>query len=137
MRINEPLSEEDHAEADAEYRRIAQNKITFLNEVAKLVATGQPITDWQREWAAVAIRDAASRIPLERKRPPGKTPKVPEEAIVLRQAYIAGGNSVTEAEERLAALYDVDIETLQSRIKRLSKEIAPTAWGFTKWGANK
>ncbi len=136
MRVNEPLSEEDHAEADAEHRRIAQNQITFLNEVAELVATGQPLTDWQREWAAGAIRGFASGIPLERKRPPGKTPKVPEEAIVLRQIYIAGGRSVTEAEMLLAADYDVDVETLQSRIKRLAKQIAPAKWGFDKWGAN-
>lgn len=136
MRINEPLSEEDHAEADAQHRRTAQNNIEFLNEVAELVATGQPLTDWQREWAAAAIRGFASGIPLERKRPPGKTPKVPEEAIVLRQIYIAGGNSVTEADERLAALYGVDVETLQSRVKRLARQISPESWGFKKWGAN-
>lgn len=137
MKINAPLSEEDHARADEEHRRIAQNQIELLHEVASLIESGEPLTDLQRKWAAGAIRGFASGIPVERTRPPGKTPKVPEEALVLWQAYIASGNTGTQAEGRLAALYDVDLETLQSRLKRLKREIAPATFGFTKWGKPK
>jgi len=135
MKINQPLSDEARAEADAEHARTAQNQIDFLNEVAALIESGQPLSNWQRKWAAGAIRGFAASIPLERKK--GYPVKVPEESIVLLQVYINGGMKRTEAEERLAELYAVDIETLQKRIQRLAKEMNPAEWGFVKWGTNK
>ncbi len=136
MRINEPLTPEQHAQADDEHRERAESNRDFLISVAQKIESGDPLDSWEGKWAAAAIRGFAKSIPLERKRSPGRPHKVPEEAILLRQAYINGGDSVAQAEERLAELYGVDLETLQSRIKRLARAVTPEHWGFEKWGAN-
>lgn len=136
MRINEPLTPEQHAQADAEHRERTERIRGLLDGLAQKVESGDPLDSLERKRAASAIRGFAKSIPLERKRSPGRPHKVPEEAILLRQVYINGGDSVARAEERLAELYGVDLETLQSRIKRLAKAVTPEHWGFEKWGAN-
>jgi hypothetical protein len=136
MKFNEPTSAEDHAREDAEYSRIRESQISFLNEIAALIKSEKPLNSMQREWAVLAIQRLVETIPLKRKRAGGRPAKIPVEALLLRQAYIERGMTVTEAEEKLAARYTVDLETVQSRIKRLSKKIDPILWGFEKWGAN-
>lgn len=135
MRVNEPLTPEQHVQADQAHRELAESQKAFLNEIAALIEKGEPLSSWQRGWAVGAIRGFAKAIPLKRKRPAGRPPVVPEEAIVLRQVYVEGGDTVAQAEEKLASHYGVDLETLQSRIKRLAKQIKPGDWGFAKWGA--
>lgn len=135
MRVNEPLTPEQHAQADREHRERAESQKAFLNEIAALIEKGEPLSSWQKWWAVGAIRGFAETIPLKRKRPAGRPPVVPEEVILLRQAYVDGGDTVAQAEEKLASLYGVDLETLQSRIKRLAKRIKPGDWDFAKWGA--
>lgn len=136
MRMNQPLTPEQHEQAEEQHRERAESTQAFLNDVADLIEAGEPLSSWQRKWATAAIRAFAGSIPLKRKRSVGAKLKVPDEAILLRQAYINGGMTVAEAEERLAAQYGVDLETLQSRIKRLAKTTDPREWEFTKWGAN-
>lgn len=133
MRINQPLSNEEHDQADLEHKERAESQKQFLREVADLLESGQQLDDWQRSWAAGAIRGFAKSIPLERKRPAGKTPKVPEDALAIRYAHIKSGMKVIDAEKKLADLYGVDLDTLQDRIKRLKKSIDPKAWGLSNW----
>ncbi|WP_296271196.1 hypothetical protein [Pseudomonas sp. UBA6323] len=136
MRVNQPLTPEQHVQEDEQHRKRTENSKAFLEEVASLIEAGEPLSPMQKEWAAGAIRAFAASLPLERKRNVGAPLRVPDEAILLRQVYISGGMPIGEAEEKLASLYEVDLETLQSRIKRLAKTTDPTEWGFRKWGAN-
>lgn len=122
MRVNQPLTPEQHEQADEQHRKSADNNKAFLNDVADLIEAGEPLSAWQRKWAAAAVRAFSASIPLERTKPVGRQAELPEEIILLRQAYIGGGMKVTEAEEKLAAQYDVDPDKVRERIKDLSKK---------------
>lgn len=143
MKINQPLTEKDHKKADEQHAQTRANQHEFLNEVADKIRAGEPLSGWEKEWAAGAIRAFADTLPSERKKPAGKAPKVPEEAIIMRQVQIEShGLKVTEAEKLLAEQYGVDLETIQYRIKRLrqdfkKKGITPADWGLNSkdWGA--
>lgn len=136
MRVNQPLTPEQHEQEDEQHRKRTESNKAFLDQVAGLIEAGEPLSPLQKKWAAGAIRAFAASLPLKRKRNVGARLMVPDEAILLRQAYISGGMPIGEAEEKLASLYEVDLETLQSRIKRLAKKTDPNEWGFQKWGAN-
>jgi hypothetical protein len=135
MKINEPVSPSQSELADKEHEAIALNQKRYLQHIAELIEAGENLNTLQSKFAAGAIRAFSDSIPLERKKDPGKPPKVPEHAVVLLQSYIESGIRQSEAEATLSEMYDVDIETFQSRIKRLRKTINPTEWGFNKWGA--
>lgn len=138
MKLNEPLTPEQQAQRDDEHRERILKQKEEIYKIAELIKAGKggELDETQKGWAEKILQKHADRMSLKRKRATGRQAKVPEISIVTRQAYIAKGKSVTEAEALLAEEYGVDIETLQSRIKRLSKTEIAEAWGFAKWGAN-
>lgn len=135
MKFNQPVTAEQHQQKDEEYRNITLKQKQFMHEIAGLIETGSPLDDMQIKLASAIIRAHADAMSPERKRTRGKQPRVPEDAIILRQALIARGKTVSEAEALLAERYNIDLETLQSRIKRMSTVEMAKDWGFIKWGA--
>ena len=130
MKINEPLTPEQHADSDEQYKRTAINQKQFMEEIAALLENGTPLNSLQAKFAAAVLRGAAKGMSLQRPRPAGRPSKVPEEAIVLRTVYIKGGMRPTDADNKLAEAYDVDLDTFREAIKRLKKTDILKEWGL-------
>ncbi len=130
MKINVPLTDEQHAEADEQYRQTAESPKLFIQEMADLVEAGVSLNSFQSKFVAAVLRGAADGMSNKRPRPAGRPIKVPEEALILRTVYIKGGMRPTDADNKLADQYGVDLDVFKSAIKAHRKAGALKEWGL-------
>ncbi|EIU5573146.1 TPA: hypothetical protein ACKR13_000260 [Pseudomonas aeruginosa] len=125
MKLNEPITDEDHIRADAEHRRIAENQIRFINEIADLIEAGKPLNSLQIGYAVVVLREGAKKLinPV-RPRPAGGRVKIPDEARLCYADWIVHeGLSENAAMERIAEMYQVSMTAVKRKMGKFgSKE---------------
>jgi hypothetical protein len=95
MKVNVPLTEEDHLEADKKHAERMLSIKNFLIDVANKLDKGESLTSWETWWAVGVLKGHANSLNSKRKRPAGRPAKLPGDIIVL---FIAQhlGNGVPE-----------------------------------------
>lgn len=86
MKINLPITNEDHQAADAEYAQTARNQKRYLNDLARKIENGEPLERMDRSVAAAVIRSAAKNMSEKRPRPAGHQAQLPDFELVFEYA---------------------------------------------------
>lgn len=118
MKVNVPITEEQHAAADAEHLQRAKSFKRFYASVADRIEAGETLSIWERELAAAALRHVAATINEERPRPAGKPAKLPDSELVMEFVVMTRHQSVSKdrAYERLAEKYSVSVTAVKKRL---------------------
>lgn len=118
MKVNVPVTEEQHAAADAEHSRVAKSQKRFCASVADRIEAGETLSGYEREWAAAALRHVGATISEERPRPAGKPAKLPDFELVLEFIVMTRHQSVSknDAYERLAEEHGVSVTAVKKRL---------------------
>ena len=124
MKLNEPITEEDHIRADAEHRRIAENQINFINEMADRIEAGESLTSYQAGFTAAVLREAAKKlINPKRTRPAGHPVRLPDEArLWYADLIVHQGISETAALGVIADKYQVTLEAVKRKVGKLGSK---------------
>ena len=116
MKINEPVTEEQHKIADEEHSRIAKSQKDYLRSIADSLESGAPLDDHQLSWAVFFLRRAADKLISEiRPKPRGKPIKLPEHSAMEYAIWVVGGMSENKAMEKIAEQYQVSIEAVKKK----------------------
>lgn len=118
MKVNVPITEEQHAAADAEHSQVAKSKKRFLASVADRIEAGETLSICEREWVAAALRHVAATINEERPRPAGKPPMLPDYELVMEFIVMTRHQSVSKdrAYRLLAEKYGVSVTAVKKRL---------------------
>lgn len=121
MKMNTPITPEEHAAADEEHMRIVMKQKKYLRELADKLEDGEPISQIDSQVIAEILRDRAGRMNTSRPRPKGKPAKIPDTFPHLLQAYMESCRfeSENKAFEYFAELYGVSITALKNRLDHL------------------
>jgi hypothetical protein len=124
VKLNEPISKEDHSRADDEYRCIAADQIESIKEIADLITAGETLNGYQTAIAAAILREAAKkRISHQRKHPAGHRQKIPDVARLWYARLIVHQKmSETAALKVIANQYDVTLEAVKRKMGKLGTE---------------
>ena len=55
-----PVGDQQHAEADKQFKKTAESNKKFLRRIAKQLEQGEPLDDLQKAFAADALRHESS-----------------------------------------------------------------------------
>lgn len=129
MKVNVPLTPEQHAQADAEYERVAVNQKKFIRDMADKLESGEKLDSFESAVIAAVLRGAAEGINTQRTRPPGKPAKMPGEICLLfALKTLFQGVSENAAIEALAEEYEVSTTAVKKRLGKagmgIEREIA-------------
>lgn len=117
MRVNQPITEEQHAQADQDHAELAQRQKTYFNELASRLDAGEPISGMDRKLAAALIRRAAAAISTKRKRPKGQPAQVPDTVRLEYARLLAGdGLSSNKAMEELCERHSASLEAIKGKL---------------------
>ena len=56
MKINLPLTQEEHNRADEEYERIAESQEEFINRTAQKIEAGDMLNSFEAKFVAAVLR---------------------------------------------------------------------------------
>ena len=116
MRINQPITEEQHAQADKDYAELAQRQKAYFNELANRLEAGETINSMDRKLAAALIRRAAAAISTKRKRPKGQPAQVPDTVRLEYARLLGDGLSSNKAMEELCERYSASLEAIKGKL---------------------
>ncbi len=124
MKLNEPISEEDHVRADTKHRRVVEGQIELINEAIELIKAGEPLTGIQAGIATTVLQNA-KKMPInpQRKRPAGHPAKIPDIARLLYAGLIVQrGMSETSALKFVAEKFQVSVEAVKRKVGKIGPE---------------
>lgn len=118
MKINEPITPEEHALADAEHRRIVEDQQRLALELAD---TDELPIGLEAKIGAAILRGAAKGVALnpQRQRPTGRPALIPDVARLFYAAYVTKGMSETAALKAIADKYDVTLQAAKRKMGKL------------------
>lgn len=117
MKVNVPVTEEQHAAAAAEHSRLAKSQKRFCASLADRIEAGETLSAYERAFAADALRHVGANIG-EKRRPAGKPPMLPDYELVMEFVVMTRHQSVRKnnAYERLAEKYGVSVTAVKNRL---------------------
>lgn len=117
MKVNVPITEEQHAAADAEHSRLAKVHKRLCASLADRIEAGETLSTYERAYAADALRHVGANIG-EKRRPAGKPPKLPDYELVTEFIGMTRhcGFKKIEAYTMLAHNYDVSLNAVKKRL---------------------
>lgn len=117
MKVNVPITEEQHAAADAEHSRLAKSHKRLCASLADRIEAGETLSAYERAFAADALRHVGANIG-EKRRTAGKPAKLPDFELVMEFVVMTRHQSVSnnEAYERLAEKYSVSVTAVKKRL---------------------
>tara|TARA_R100000005_G_scaffold75323_1_gene42516 strand:- start:10254 stop:10709 length:456 start_codon:yes stop_codon:yes gene_type:complete len=117
VRINQPITDEQHAQADRDYEALALRQKAYFTELANRLEAGESLSAMDRKLAASLMRRASDAISTKRKRPRGQPVQVPD---IARWEYarliVHRGLSSNEAIEELSERYSSSIESIKAKL---------------------
>lgn len=119
MKLNTPITPEEHAAADENYKELALAQKEYLRQLADKLEKDEPLTKCDRETFVLLARDKADQISTKRKRPKGQPAKVPDMFPLWFRAHLSAGKSSSknEALEHFSKKYGVSREALKKRLE--------------------
>lgn len=117
MRINEPITEEEHANADEEHRQLVERQRKYLLELADRVEKGEPLNRFDTKFVVLALQNLAKTISPIRKRRVGRPDKLRDE-VRLKYAIMRthDGLSKNAAIEKIAEIHGVSITSVRKKL---------------------
>lgn len=123
MKINVPLTEEEHKRADEQYEHIAESQKDFINQMAEKIEAGETLTTFECSFVAAVLRGAADGIRTKRPRRRGSPDKLPGElAVWFGLKTRVEGMSDNAAAEELAGKYGTSVEAVKKTLGLTGKD---------------
>ncbi|MGF6091971.1 hypothetical protein [Pseudomonas sp. 18173] len=120
MKLNAPITPEDHARADAEHQHRVEEQKRLIGKIVELIERGEPLDRLQRGFICGFIKEA---VPLvmkpKRRRSAGHPSSIPDEARILFAALVIHkGLSERAAMQKIAEKYGVSRAAVQRKMGR-------------------
>lgn len=123
MKLNEPITEEEHAKADDEHRRLIEAQKRHLLELADKVLNGEPFDKMDAGRIAAALRFTAKQLNPIRNRPAGRPAKIRDDCrLVYADLRTHEGFSQNAAIERIAEMYQVSTTAVKKKLGLIGSE---------------
>ena len=125
MKLNQPLTEEQHKTADEEYKALVERQKKFIHSLADKLDAGGQLTPFEKSFATAVLRGAANGMSTKRKRPAGKPAQLPGElAVLFAIKHVHQGKSKNAAYEELAAEFSVSVTAVKKELKKQNQDEA-------------
>lgn len=122
MKINVPITEEQHKIADLEYAELVKRQRKAFYSIADKLIAHELLTSYEAEIAAAIIKAHAARMSEVRPRNPGKPARLPGELVVEYGMLIVFDNlSQNAALERLSEKYQVSETAIKKHLGLIGK----------------
>lgn len=122
MKLNVPVTEEQHKNADLEYAELVKRQRKAFYSIADKLISRELLTSFEAEIAASIIKAHATRMSEVRPREPGKPAKLPGELVVEYGALTVFDNlSQNAALVRLSEKYQVSETAIKKHLGLIGK----------------
>ena len=124
MKINVPITPEEHARADEEYKLSAERQKDFIHRMAERIEAGDTLNSFEAKFIAAVLRRAAAGISTKRPRRRGQPDMLPGELPMLFAMKVRiEGMSEKDAIAALAGEFDVETASIEKRLGYRGKGI--------------
>ena len=121
IKLNEPITEEEHEIADKNHRALIELQKQHLLELAEKINRGAPLNELDTARVVSALHYTANQLNPVRKRKAGKPSKIKDEAYLEYAAMRAEGASKNHAIETIAESYQVSTTAVKKKLGAIGK----------------
>ncbi|WP_137886277.1 hypothetical protein [Pseudomonas sp. 2FE] len=101
---------------DEQLRQMRETQRAQVREIADYLRDGKPLTKRQAQLAAGLLYVAAERLLVEPSPPPGRPPKIPDDACWNFVSRTRNGEGKNKVIADLAQQYEVSVEAIKKKI---------------------